>query len=696
MPQPKTNTAPRSLQVLIIEDSENDAALLELELERAGYTPHCVRVDSPAAMASALSSRSWDVVVADYVMPQFNGLAALSMVKERGLDLPFIIVSGHITDDTAVAAMKAGAHDYVMKDNLARLGPAVDRELREAEVRRARRRSEEHLQAEHKFRQAIEDSVPSGIAVVDLEGRQTYVNPAFCQMVGWSESELVGTRPPFVYWPQEEIETVTQAMSKVVRGEGSPGGLELKYRSRAGARINVLIQVTPLRDAFGNMNGWVSSVSNITERKQAEVRLAAEHAITRLLTNAASLREAGPGIVQMLMDGLEVDVGGLWVVDPKHHVLNMQIVNLRSASGPLKAFLEESRKLSLAPGEGVPGRAWQTRKRVWVEDIDQEAPGPRKELAQRARLISAVAFPIQSGSDFFGVLEFFTLRRMAYEPRLVNMMAAIGSEIGQFVHRRDAEEALRRARDELEVRVLHRTADLKLANAKLHASIAERKRLEHELLDITERERRRIGLDLHDDLGQKLSGVALMTKGLELKLTRLNPEIANDAATIHGLIQEAMNHTSDLAHDLATLNVDGNDLPGALEGLAARARQLFGIACRLKAEGGIPPVDAAVAAQLYKIAQEALTNAIKHGKAKRVAIQLCMRDGQLRLVIQNSGLPFPDLKHKSTGMGLRIMNYRANLVGARLEVKGLGEAGTRVTCTVKLDSATNTPAAPQP
>src|SRR5258707_12958886 len=157
------------LKALIIEDSENDAALIEIELQRAGYDPQCHRVETPQALSSALDQQAWDLVIAAYIMPHFNGLAALAMVKEKGLDLPFIIVSGHITDDTAVAAMKAGAHDYVMKDNLARLGSAVRRELRDAEVRRDRRRSEEDFKAESAFRQPIENSVPPGSASVDLE-----------------------------------------------------------------------------------------------------------------------------------------------------------------------------------------------------------------------------------------------------------------------------------------------------------------------------------------------------------------------------------------------------------------------------------------------------------------------------------------------------------------------------------------------
>jgi PleD family two-component response regulator len=111
------------LRVLIIEDSENDALLLEIELQRAGYEPTCERVETREAMSAALARQRFDLVIADYVMPRFNGLEALALVKANGLDLPFIIVSGHITDSTAVGAMKAGAHDYVMKDNLAGWAP---------------------------------------------------------------------------------------------------------------------------------------------------------------------------------------------------------------------------------------------------------------------------------------------------------------------------------------------------------------------------------------------------------------------------------------------------------------------------------------------------------------------------------------------------------------------------------------------
>ncbi len=134
-----------SIRVLLVEDSPDDAELLLCALRDGGYDLTYERVDTAAAMTAALAQQPWDLIISDYAMPQFDALAALALLQESGLDLPFLIVSGAIGEDTAVAAIKAGAHDYIMKDNLARLLPAVARELREAVGRRERRRAEEQL-----------------------------------------------------------------------------------------------------------------------------------------------------------------------------------------------------------------------------------------------------------------------------------------------------------------------------------------------------------------------------------------------------------------------------------------------------------------------------------------------------------------------------------------------------------------------
>jgi signal transduction histidine kinase len=138
------------LRLLIVEDSEDDARLLIRELTKSGYDPDYERVDTPEAMQSALASGMWDVIISDYVMPRFSGLDALRMLKESTIDIPFIIVSGNIGEVTAVEAMRAGAHDYILKGNLARLAPAIERETVDAENRRKRRQADEELALLHK------------------------------------------------------------------------------------------------------------------------------------------------------------------------------------------------------------------------------------------------------------------------------------------------------------------------------------------------------------------------------------------------------------------------------------------------------------------------------------------------------------------------------------------------------------------
>ena len=137
------------LRVLLVEDSEDDATLVLLELNRGGWEVAHERVETAEAMIAALAARPWDMIISDYSMPYFNGMAALAVASKRASDLPFILVSATVGEDVAVHAMKAGANDYLVKGNLRRLGPAVERELREAEIRREARRTEQALRKAH-------------------------------------------------------------------------------------------------------------------------------------------------------------------------------------------------------------------------------------------------------------------------------------------------------------------------------------------------------------------------------------------------------------------------------------------------------------------------------------------------------------------------------------------------------------------
>src|SRR5205807_538241 len=193
----------RRLRILIVDDSEDDTQLLLHQLRRGGYDPMHERVDSAATMEQALARQQWDMVIADYGIPNFNSMAALALLKERGHDLPFIIVSGTIKEETAVANMKAGAHDYLLKGNLKRLIPAIERELREAESRRKRRKAEEALRESETRLQAILDNSPAIIFLKDTEGRYLYVNAQFAKLTSLTSGQIMGKTDDEIFPPEQ-------------------------------------------------------------------------------------------------------------------------------------------------------------------------------------------------------------------------------------------------------------------------------------------------------------------------------------------------------------------------------------------------------------------------------------------------------------------------------------------------------------
>ena len=175
----------KPLRLLIVEDSEDDALFLLHELRKGGYTVTSERVDTAPAMSAALEKQAWDVVIADYVMPYFSAPDALILLKGKGIDLPFIVVSGKIGEDIAVATMKAGAHDYIMKDNLKRLVPAVERELREAVERQERRRAEESIRRRLKFEKTVSDISSRFVGIFDIDDA---INASLTDMGRFSRS----------------------------------------------------------------------------------------------------------------------------------------------------------------------------------------------------------------------------------------------------------------------------------------------------------------------------------------------------------------------------------------------------------------------------------------------------------------------------------------------------------------------------
>ena len=285
----------RALRLLLVEDSEDDALFLLRELRRAGgHEPISERVETPEEMAAALDGASWDVVVSDYFVPDFGALEALALLKQKDLDLPFIVVSGKVGEEAAVEAMRAGAHDYVMKNNLARLGPTIERELGEAEHRREKREAEKALKgSEQRFR-ATFDRAPVGIAHVSADGRWLRVNERLCEMVGYAPEELLGRTIQSIAHP-DDVPAELDCIRRALGGEIGTYSLEKRCVRKDYSQVWVCQNVSLIRGPSGDARYFIFVVDDVTERKRAELLLRSmtprEVEVLRLVARGRTNRE---------------------------------------------------------------------------------------------------------------------------------------------------------------------------------------------------------------------------------------------------------------------------------------------------------------------------------------------------------------------------------------------------------------------
>lgn len=287
------------LRALVVEDSEDDCLLLKSTLARGGYEVTYQRVETAETMSAALADGQWDIVISDHRMPQFSSQAALKLYKEREANIPFIVVSGSIGEELAVSAMKAGAYDYIMKDNLARLVPAVERELREAESRRQRRSAEKALDQCRRRTESILEAAGEGICGLDASGTINFINPRGAKLVGWEAGELIG---------KSLHETIHHSRADRTRFSASDCSLCATLRDglahgmdgevfwrKDGSAFPVEYTCMPMREG-DRIVGAVLTFQDITERKDAETAL--REVNHRLEQSVAELRRTQQQVVE--------------------------------------------------------------------------------------------------------------------------------------------------------------------------------------------------------------------------------------------------------------------------------------------------------------------------------------------------------------------------------------------------------------
>jgi PAS domain S-box-containing protein len=271
----------RPLQILIVEDNPDDADLVLSELRRAGFDPQGKRVETEADFLAEIKN-SPDIILSDYSMPEFNGLRAVELLKESGLNIPFILISGTVGEDVAVEAMKHGATDYLLKDRTARLGSAVERALLETQERSDRKKKEQQIVIQTRALEAAANA----ILITDREGKILSANTAFCTLTGYTLEEVLGQNPRFLKSGVHDADFYRQLWETVRAGRVWCG--ELTNRRKEGTLYHEEMTITPIRASNGEITHFIAVKQDITERKRAEAELRWRTAFFEAQVNSAS------------------------------------------------------------------------------------------------------------------------------------------------------------------------------------------------------------------------------------------------------------------------------------------------------------------------------------------------------------------------------------------------------------------------
>ena len=433
------------LRVLIVEDDDGDLLLLLRTLRQGGYEPAHRCVQTEADLVAALADEAWDIVLSDYRLPQFNGSEALALVQKSGLDLPFIVVSGVIGEEQAVAVMKAGAHDYVLKDKLIRLGPAITRELREAEMRRQRREAESLLRtSEAQFRLLFEAN-PNPMWVFDEETfRFLAVNDAALRHYGYTRDEFLALTVIDIR-PAEERELARAAIT------GQKGLTEVHvgvfvHQKRDGTPIDV--EITASSIPFSGRPGRLVLANDITARLAVERELDRRRRREELLADTAH-RLLAADEPQHVIDKLCSDVMRFIDCDVFFNFLADEPSGrllLNACAGFLTADADKIGQINACVCGGTC--VLDEQRRLVFENIPH-ANDPRMALLAGYGVLAYSCHPLLSQNRVIGTLSFGTRKRTTFSADDLSLMDAVAEHVAVAMQRQRDLEVLRASREDL-------------------------------------------------------------------------------------------------------------------------------------------------------------------------------------------------------------------------------------------------------
>jgi|GEM_PF-1986492 len=494
----------------------------------------------------------------------------------------------------------------------------------------------------------VVESSPDAIYSTDSRHVITSWNSGAKNIYGWSAAEIIG-RPGWTIIPKDRLAEMRQIWAVLRAGENIRQHETLRLR-KDGSPIEISLSAWPVLDGQGRFAGISMVARDISRRKRIEQRLRQQ------TEELARIMEVVPAVVWVANDPECREVYGNDFASKLFHLESYTNVSATPPSGvrpfPIGCF----RRGRLLKTHELPmQRAAATGKPQPVEELDFELPDGRTLTL------------LGSATPLFD------------ERQKVRGVVAVFSDI---TARKKAQDLLRHANEMLEEKVRERTAQLLQLNAKLRREVTIRRNLQNQIMDISEREQRRIGQDIHDGLGQQLTGIAMLADALQDKLKSKKLDEAEDSRRVLLLLQQARSQTRRLSHGLQPVPPDPDGLMISLKELAESVTNL-GVDCRFQCPVPIHLSDNLKATHLFRIAQEAVGNALRHAQCQKIRLSLASANGSLRLEIRNDGRKFLlRQKKKSRGMGLQLMKFRSEAMGGSLLVHPLSPGGALIASIV--------------
>ena len=502
-----------------------------------------------------------------------------------------------------------------------------------------RKRAERQLAEALELNQKMIAASTMGIAAFKASGECVFVNDALAAIIGGSLNEMLHDnfrRRPV--WRSAGL--LQLAEEALIQGRARSGEFQLTMRS--GKTLWLDCHMDPF--VSNHQPHLLVMVLDISERKRAQILLEAQRDVGVSLSHTSDMSVALQGILEIAVPIGGLDCGGVYLLDPL--TLGLDLAAHRGLS---ESFVQAVRHYSTDSPQTqivMQGRPVFTTHQCLAGD-------QADETLRREGLRAIAVLPLSHNQRVIGAL---------------NMASHTADEVP--LQSRIAVEAI--------------AAQAAGAVARISAE-AQRHRLERQILEISDREHARIGQDIHDGLCQHLVSLAFDANSLQRELrARRRPE-AKTARRIERFLDQAITESRQLARGLFPVRLETDGLPPALEELAKATSDRFKIRCRFKSQGLLAAGNIVAATHLYRIAQEAVSNAIKHGRARSISIRLCTHEGDLELIVEDNGAGYNAItREKTTGLGLHIMNYRARTIGGVLNIRPRPQGGTLVSCCIPL------------